>query len=156
MFKLLRIIASHGIALAIGFALGIYLLPILTAPEPPSDTEVAASAARASYTGEFVKDLPGSDLLHWGEGTIALAEDQISFSGAMSPGPDYKLYLTPELVTTEEEFLAVKNSSARVGDVKTFDNFILTIPEGISLEDYRAVVIWCETFGEFITASTYR
>ncbi|MEM8562855.1 MAG: DM13 domain-containing protein [Pseudomonadota bacterium] len=156
MFRFLRIIATHGIALATGFALGIYLLPILTAPEPPSDTEVAASAAGATYTGEFVRALPGSDILHWGEGTIALGKDRISFSGAMSPGPDYKLYLTPELVTTEEEFLAVKNESARVGDVKTFDNFILPVPEDIDLEDYQAVVIWCETFGEFITASTYR
>ena len=50
----------------------------------------------------------------------------------------------------------VKDQSARVGDVRTFDNFIVSIPDGIELEDYKAVVIWCESFGEFITATSYR
>ena len=36
MFKLFRILFTHGVALAAGFALGIYLLPILIAPEGPS------------------------------------------------------------------------------------------------------------------------
>jgi hypothetical protein len=30
------------------------------------------------------------------------------------------------------------------------------MPDGIDPADYDTVVIWCETFGEFITAATYR
>ena len=156
MLRLTRILATHGLAIALGFALGIFLLPLLTAPPPPTDAEVASSSKLASFNGMFQKDLPGSDFLHWGEGTISLSAQQISFMGSLAPGPDYKLYLTPELVLTEQEFLAVKADSARVGDVRTFDNFILAVPPGIDPGDYKAVIIWCESFGEFITAASYR
>ena len=63
---------------------------------------------------------------------------------------------TRELVRSEAEFLPVKDDSAQVGPVKTFDNFILQIPPGVNPADYKAVVIWCESFGEFITAATYQ
>ena len=34
--------------------------------------------------------------------------------------------------------------------------FILDLPAGTTLEDYNTVLVWCETFGEFITATKYR
>jgi hypothetical protein len=37
--KKLLLLGSHLFALAAGFGLGVYVLPILTAPEPPSATE---------------------------------------------------------------------------------------------------------------------
>jgi hypothetical protein len=45
---------------------------------------------------------------------------------------------------------------ARVGDVKTFENFIVPVPKGIDPAAYRAVIVWCESFGQFITAAKYR
>ena len=44
----------------------------------------------------------------------------------------------------------------RVGDVKTFNNFVVPVPAGVDPAQYAAVVIWCETFSEFITAATYK
>jgi hypothetical protein len=44
----------------------------------------------------------------------------------------------------------------RVGDVKTFSNFIVAVPESVDVGDYRAVIVWCETFSQFITAAEYR
>ena len=55
-------------ALGIGFALGIYLLPIISAPPAPSDAEVTAAMSDAKFTGEFRRDLQDSDALHWGKG----------------------------------------------------------------------------------------
>ncbi|MDH3386946.1 MAG: DM13 domain-containing protein [Gammaproteobacteria bacterium] len=156
MFKFIRFLITHGIALAIGFALGIYLLPVLIAPEAPSDAAVSSSASEAIYRARFYRDLPGSDFLHWGDGEVAITDKQISFMGSIAPGPDYQLYLTRELALTEQEFLAIKNESARVGAIRTFDNFILDIPATIRPAEYRALVVWCETFGEFITAAGYR
>lgn len=156
MFKLIRFIVTHGLALGIGFALGIYLLPVLTAPAAPSNAEVSSSAAQAIYQGDFHKKLAGSDFLHWGEGRISISAKQISFMGSIAPGPDYQLYLTPTLVQTEQEFLLVKDESAKIGAVKTFNNFILDIPENIDPASYRALLVWCESFGEFITAASYR
>jgi hypothetical protein len=156
MFRLIGFLITHGIALLLGLALGIYLLPILVAPPAPSDAEVAAASQQAMFRGQFRKDLPGSDFLHWGLGEISITARRVSFKGSMSPGPDYKLYLTPTLALTEKEFMALKAQSAYIGDVKTFDNFILTIPENINPASYRALIVWCETFGEFISATSYQ
>ena len=156
MFRFIRFLITHGIALAIGFALGIYLLPVLVAPDAPSNAELSANSQQAVFSGRFRKDLPGSDFLHWGEGEVSISANRISFMGSIAPGPDYQLYLTRDLVLNEQEFLLIKEESAKVGAVKTFDNFILDIPEGVNPSDYRAVIVWCETFGEFITAGSYQ
>ena len=108
------------------------------------------------FSGQFKKDLAGSDFLHWGEGQVSISARQISFMGSIAPGPDYKLYLTRDLVLTEQEFMLIKEKSAKIGDVKTFNNFILTIPETVNPADYGALVVWCETFGKFITAAKYQ
>lgn len=43
-----------------------------------------------------------------------------------------------------------------VGDVNTFDNFMVKVEPGITLSQYNTVVVWCEAFGEFITSAKYR
>jgi len=150
------LLASHGVMLGIGVALGIYLLPILTAPDAPDEAALAASAKDALYSAEFTRDLKGSDFLHWGEGTISLKPGQIAHKGSLAPGPDYKLYLVKDFVEDEAQFLRVKDGSVRIGDVDTFDGFILDVPAGIDLDAYTTVLVWCEAFGEFITAAKYR
>ena len=156
MFRTLRFLVTHAIALALGFALGVYLLPILIEPDGPTDAEVVAASEQAMFSGRFRRDLEGSDFLHWGDGQVSITAKHVSFMGSIAPGPDYQLYLTPNLVETEAAFTAVKARSARIGPVKTFDNFILDIPPGVDPAAYRAVVVWCESFGEFITAASYR
>ena len=147
---------THGVALAIGFAAGVYTLPILIAPDGPSASAVSAVAASASYKAEFRRDLEDSDALHWGEGEVFIGLDSISHMGKLSPGPDYRLYLSPEFVETEASFEDLKPRMALVGDVKTFDGFLVSIPSGIDPSDYNSVIVWCESFGEFITAAMYR
>lgn len=147
---------THGVTLAIGFAAGIYALPILIAPAAPSATDVTAQAGGAQFTGQFRRDLKDSDLLHWGEGTVSISRRSIVLMGRIAPGPDYKLYLSPEFVETEADFLRLKSRMVRVGDVKTFDNFIVPVPESVDPETYTAVIVWCESFGQFITAAKYR
>lgn len=156
MRRLLLLAATHGAALAVGFALGIYLLPILTAPPAPSATEVAAASNQAEFKGEFRRDLQDSDFLHWGEGAVSVSKSAIALMGRIAPGPDYKLYLSPEFVETESHFKRLKPKMARVGDVKTFENFVVPVPEGVDLKAYTTVIVWCESFNEFITAAKYR
>lgn len=156
ILKKLVLVATHFAALGIGFALGIYALPILIAPPAPVQSEVQAKSFSARYRGQFRRDLKDSDALHWGEGEVYVGHKHIVFEGKIAPGPDYKLYLSPQFVETEVDFVRLKASMARVGDVKTFKNFIVAIPEGIDAANYSAVVVWCETFGQFITAAKYR
>jgi len=76
--------------------------------------------------------------------------------GKLVPGPDYKLYLSPEFIETESDFNRLKNNMVRVGDVKTFENFVVSVPPAIDPSNYNSVVVWCESFGQFITSAKYR
>jgi hypothetical protein len=117
---------------------------------------LAETAKAAQFQTTFSRDLTGSDLLHWGEGTVSLTPEKIVHEGKLAPGPDYKLYLVPEFVDDEASFLKVKDKSVQVGDVKTFDGFLVDLPSGTDINLYNTVLVWCEAFGEFITAAKYR
>ena len=114
---------------------------------------LAQLEASAERSGTFTRDLPGSDVFNWGEETVWASDTRIWLEGKISPGPDYRLYLTPSLATDEVSFLKIKDQSVQVGEVKAFSNFSLDVPPGITVGDYPAVLIWCEAFGEFITAA---
>ena len=156
MKKLLLLGLSHFGCLLFGFAAGIYLLPILTASDAPTAQAVQTAANQAEYRGEFRRELKDSDAVHWGEGQLAVGKMAISLRGSVGPGPDYKLYLVSEFVETEADFLRLKSRAVRVGDVKTFDNFIVPVPPSVDVSRYNTVVIWCESFSQFITAAKYR
>lgn len=72
---------------------------------------------------------------------------------AVSPGPDYRLYLTKDIVRTKEGFEIARASAVQIGPIKAFENFSLNMPDSIDISDYGAVLIWCETFSAFITAA---
>jgi hypothetical protein len=155
--KILIILSiTHVAAVAFGFAVGIYTLPILIAPPAPSEHQIQVMSSQSVYSTQFTKDLKGSDAFHWGEGDISIGNDYITFVGELAPGPDYKLYLSPEFVETETEFERVRPSMVSIGDVKTFENFIVEVGPDIDLSAFNTVVVWCETFGEFITAGEYK
>lgn len=156
MLQWIMRIVSHGIALAIGFALGIYSLPILTAPESLDKAMLAETAKAALYKAEFKRDLAGSDFLHWGEGTVSVSAEKIVHEGALAPGPDYFVYLVKDFVEDEAQFNAAKGTAERIGNVKTFDGFLLDVPAGVDVAAFSTVVVWCESFGEFITAAKYK
>ncbi len=154
--KALVLFVTHVVALGIGFAAGVYLLPILTAPPGPTANEVRGAATGSRYYAQFRRDLKGSDFLHWGEGMVAISPKSVSFTGKLAPGPDYKLYFSPEYVETKEDFLRVKAKARRVGDIRTFENFIVPLPAAFDPAQYNTVVVWCETFSMFISAAKYR
>lgn len=154
--KKIVLIFTHLMFGAVGFALGIYALPILIQPDSPSMNSVETVTNQAIYTGTFQRDRKDSDFLHWGEGSISISDTQIAFVGELAPGPDYKVYLSPKFVETEADFNSNKSTMVRVGDVKTFDRFTVDLPSELNVSNYNTVVIWCETFGEFITSARFK
>ena len=156
MKKLVLLIATHVAALVVGFAAGVYALPILTAPAAPSVDEVTSASRQAMFTGQFRKDLKDSDFLHWGEGTVTVGPQSVTLMGSLAPGPDYKLYLSPEFVEAEADFIRLKARMVRIADVRTFKNFVVRIPDSIDVSSYNTVIVWCESFGQFITAAKYQ
>ena len=155
MRRIITFFVTHGVAVAIGFALGVYFLPILTAPSSPDAAMLEEKAQSALFTAELTRDLKGSDFLHWGEGTLSVSATEIVHEGKLAPGPDYMVYLTNIFVEDEAEFEAVKAQAALVGPVKTFGGFLLNVPEDVDVAAYSTLVVWCESFGEFITAAKY-
>lgn len=156
MKKIILLLVTHVVAAAGGFAAGIYFLPILTAPPAPASSEVRAQAESSEYSGKFRRDLKDSDAVHWGDGTVFVGRETISLDGRIAPGPDYKLYLSSTFVETEADFIRLKRTMTLVGDVNTFDNFIVPVPDYIDPDAFNTVVIWCESFGQFITAAQYQ
>ncbi|MDC1191947.1 DM13 domain-containing protein [Candidatus Pelagibacter ubique] len=154
--KIILLISSYIIVFVLGLGLGIYLLPILTAPKSVNIDKIIKLEKNALYKTVFVRDLKGSDLFHWGEADVSVSKNEIIVNGSIAPGPDYKLYLTKEFAEQEEEFLSIKDNSRYVAEVKTFKNFVITVPEDIDINDYNTIVIWCESFSEFITAAKYK
>ena len=148
--------ASHLAVGAIGFAVVVYTLPILAADAHASSADVRVIHNAARYTGEFRRDLSGSDPLHWAQGKVTVANNAIAFEGKVAPGPDYKIYLLPEFVETKEQFLAAQSRAVRVGDMKAFGNFVTRLPNNIDIDRFTTVVIWCERFSRFISAAQYR
>ena len=154
--KWFLLLISYVVVAALGFAAGIYVLPILIAPAPPTAEDMRALAQSAIYSGTFRRDLADSDRFHWGEGEVFVGPEVIYLDGSLAPGPDYKLYLSRQFVETEAEFNRLKPTMVRVGDVRTFENFIVPVPAAVSVDEYVAVIVWCETFGQFITAARYQ
>lgn len=152
---LLLLVTHIGVG-ALGFGLGIYALPILIAPPSPELAEVKNAASSAVYTGTFEKELTDSDGFHWAQGEVSISPTSISFMGEIAPGPDYKLYLSKRFIDTEAEFNNEKSTMLKVGEVKTFDRFVANLASNTPIDDYNTIIIWCETFGEFISAARYR
>ena len=156
MKKIFLLLATHSFVLIFGFALGIYLLPILTAPESVEISKINEYEKKSLYQTEFIRDLKGSDPWHWGEAKVSISNNKITVNGSIAPGPDYKLYLLSDFVEHEDEFLPIKEDAQYVAEVKSFENFVVDIPSDINVSEFNTVVIWCESFNEFITSAQYR
>jgi len=156
MKKLFLLGFSHLAVALIGFGIGIYALPILTAPPAPTAAQAREAGANSLYSGQFRRDLEDSDALHWGEGTVFVSDDVISLEGKIAPGPDYRIYLSPQFVETEADFLRLKASMVQAGEVKTFENFVVPVQGAVDSSAFNTIIIWCESFGQFITSAQYQ
>lgn len=153
---LIGFIVGTAFGILPSFALGVYFLPIIVAEDGADSAQITQAKNQSLATAVFRRDLAGSDLLHWGEGTLFLSRENLQYfftlEGEISPGPDYKLYLTPKFVEDEAGFEAIKNNNIRVADVAGHENIRIAVPTSIDPTAYAAVVIWCERLNEFITA----
>ena len=64
------LIVEGLLGLIAGFGLGVYFLPIIVAERGPDETVLAGADASAERRGIIMRDLPGSDPLHYGDGEI--------------------------------------------------------------------------------------
>ena len=154
--KTLLLLTTHGLTACLAFAVGIYSLPILMAPPEPSSGALALTIKNTRYVATIGENLKDSDWLHWGKGTFSLGDDYIVFQGKLAPGPAYRMYLSSRFIETEQDFLQHKSTMVEVGKVNSFGNYILPVRADIDIENYNSVIIWCESFKQFITAAQFK
>lgn len=152
----IALIASHLALFGIGFGVGVYILPILTAAENSSAEEIKSVKDNTRYTGVFNKNQKGSNAVHWAEGKLYVNDKEIAFEGSIAPGPDYKIYLTKTYADDRESFLKIKEDALYIGDLKNFGNFKKELPNGVNIDEYTTVQIWCERFEQFIASASYK
>ena len=63
---------------------------------------------------------------------------------------DYRLYLTNKQVTLKQAFLSVENQATQIASIRVFQELSVDVPQGLSFDDYNAVMVWYERFGYFI------
>ncbi|ATC94144.1 DM13 domain-containing protein [Pseudoalteromonas tunicata] len=154
--RLILLLATHLSIAVMGFMAGIYTLPILIAQPAPLESDLLAVSSRAIVSAKFERHLQDSDFLHFGEGEVFISQHAIAFVGTLAPGPDYQLYLSPEFVETELDFNRLKAQMVQVGAVKTFNNFLVALPAHIDPTHYNTVIVWCDSFNQFITSAQYQ
>ena len=168
-----RLRRSHALSWLIGavmgFAGGIYALPIIIAhnnaeqnQSTPSKTKTVmmgggqSTQTNKTYTGTFNPDAADSDFLHRGWGDITISDGTIKFheNVKLTPGPDYRLYAIPTYTEQESQFLTQKPNAIEIAQIKQFDGQqFFPLPEGMDISKYQAILVWCEAFKQFITVA---
>ncbi|WP_202300946.1 DM13 domain-containing protein [Dryocola clanedunensis] len=158
MKKITKVIllASHLALFGVGIGVGIYILPVLTAESDASTVEIQQVKDAARYTGLFDKNQKGSNAVHWVDGKLYVTDTDIAFEGSVAPGPDYKIYLSKTQADDRQSFLDIKDDSLYIGDLKNFGNFKKSLPNGVNLDEYTTVQIWCERFEQFIGSAKFK
>ncbi|WP_265309633.1 hypothetical protein [Stenotrophomonas sp. SRS1] len=85
MRRLILLLTTHLLTLGVGFGLGVYFLPILTAPDDPPVQKVQAAMEQARYHATLHRDQKGSDALHWADGTLSISSTAVAFTGKIAP-----------------------------------------------------------------------
>ena len=137
---------------AFGVGVGFFIFPYVFPPPPAMEALAVDDEAEAVARGMFIHANP-SDPIHYGEGSVTVYEDVVFLEDdfKVGPGPAFHVYLVPQKEIRESS--EVKNTMyVDLGKLRAFEgsqNY--RIPEGVDLEDYPSVVIWCVQFGVLIS-----
>jgi hypothetical protein len=138
-----------------GFVGGIFVFPFLFPPPPVNEMVVDKTEADVRARGTFIHADP-ADPIHYGSGKVTVYDDLLHLEPdfKVGPGPKYHVYLVPEAdVTTETR--VQDTMFVDLGRLKAFtggQNY--EIPDGVDLQRYDSVVIWCEQFNVLISPAT--
>jgi hypothetical protein len=133
-----------------GIAVGIFFFPYLFPPPPAAESLTEADRSRLVATGTFIHANP-SDPVHWGRGKVSIYERTLFLESdfKVGPGPKYHVYLVPKAQVRSE---ADVTTPVDLGRLRAFEGSQrYSIPDGVKLEDYKSVVIWCEQFSVLIS-----
>ena len=136
----------------VGFGAGIFYFPFLFPPGAANEVVTDAGNRTPVARGTFVHADP-SDPIHYGSGRVTLYPDLLHLEQdfEVGPGPKYHVYLVPEADITPDTRVE-ETMFVDLGRLKAFtggQNY--PIPDGLDLDDYKSVVVWCEQFNVLIS-----
>lgn len=144
--------------LAGGFAAGIFVYPYIFLTDIVADERIEKPAERKLVAkGMFIHANP-SDPIHHGKGGVTVYQDLVRLEPdfEVGPGPKFHVYLVPEADVTPSTEVA-KTMYVDLGRLRAFkgsQNF--PVPAGVTLSDYKTVVIWCEHFSVLISPAALK
>ena len=140
-----------------GFAGGIFVFPYLFPPPPVNETVDAQTSANIIATGSFIHANP-SDPVHYGKGRVSVYPNLVHLETdfEVGPGPKFHVYLVPDADVTPSTRVQ-DTMFVDLGRLKAFtgsQNY--PIPDGVDLDKYKSVVIWCEQFNVLISPAALK
>ena len=153
MWRWLAVFLFGGVlGTGFGVALGFFLFPYVFPPPKASDELTASEKTSIVATGTFIHADP-NDPVHYGKGKVTLYRKTLFLHEGfeVGPGPKYHVYLVPkEQIRTSDD---VKDTMfVDLGRLKSFKGSQkFAVPNGMDLNKFSSVVIWCEAFGVLIS-----
>lgn len=135
-----------------GVALGFFLFPFVFPPPPASEQLTEADRSPVVATGTFIHANP-SDPIHHGKGKVSVYRRNVFLEPdfEVGPGPAYHVYLVPKANIRKNDDMAGV-MYVDLGGLRAFKGSQrYPIPEGVDLDAYPTVLIWCERFGVLIS-----
>ncbi|MDA7984670.1 MAG: DM13 domain-containing protein [Alphaproteobacteria bacterium] len=167
MKKFLLGLFSGGIlGTALGFAIGIFIYPFIflagiEAQETLSEINTTSGETRTLLaSGEFQHVNP-NDRVHWGRGTVSLYQEPdgkivvfLEDTFEVGPGPAYRVYVKDAAeITSKNDFQ--QSEGENLGTLRAFKGSqVYEVPDTVSADSIKSVVIWCEQFSVLISPAT--
>lgn len=135
-----------------GFAGGIFLFPYLFPPPPVNEMVVDKDKRKVLARGDFIHANP-ADPVHYGQGMVTVYEGLLHLEEdfEVGPGPKFHVYLVPDADITPDTRVE-QTMYVDLGRLKAFSgsqNY--AIPDGVNIQDFQSVVVWCEQFNVLIS-----
>ena len=149
---IIGLLAGVIVGAGLGVAAGIFVFPYLFPPPPVNEVVTNKTEGDIVARGEFIHANP-ADPVHFGRGELTLYSDVLHLGAnfEVGPGPKFHVYLVPEAQITPDT--PVQDTMfVDLGRLKAFSgsqNY--QIPEGLNLDGFKSVVIWCEQFDVLIS-----
>ena len=138
-----------------GFGAGIIAFPYLFPPPAVNEVVTDAENKQVIANGTFIHANP-SDPIHYGKGGVSVYSDLVHIEAdfEVGPGPKCHVYLVPDDNITSDTDVS-NTMFIDLGRLKAFEgsqNY--PIPDGINLNNYQSIVIWCEQFNVLISPAS--
>ncbi len=153
MWRFIGVFFIGGIlGTAFGIVVGIFVFPYLFPPPPADETLRIDAGQKLVAEGMFIHANP-KDPIHYGKGKVSVYKHNVFLHDdfEVGPGPKFHVYLVPAAIIRQSDVVS-SSMFVDLGRLRAFkgsQNY--RIPDGLDLEKFTSIVIWCEQFKVLIS-----